>query len=316
MPEDLFEIMSRLPMFADSLKRYKSPEEMDGEALQYVRLAYPWAEPEDLRSPAADVLRVPRDEKACAECDGKRKCPVNYHPLVLSEEKFRDKTVYVVRAGNCGSRAGRASKREAQVEQLIAVSGLTAKQRAQTFAAYVAEGIGADAKAAKGQAMVAASEGLWLVLAGKQGTGKSHLAAAIMLEVMNRGDGAIFRSVAEMLDELRQGNADSTYYAKMKRLKEIPCLVLDDLGKERTSGSDTGLEYLYQILDFRYRSERQTIITTNALTPTELLSWTNADYFRPLLSRLSEMGMWCVIKKADDYRGKLRKTGKLPLDAA
>jgi DNA replication protein DnaC len=316
MPEDLFAIMARLPMFADALERYKSPEETDDEALEYVRFAYPWAEPEELRSPTADVLRVRRDEKTCAECDGKRKCPLGYHPLVLSEEKFRDKTVYVVRAGDCGSRAAAGARREARFDQLAAESGLSAKQLQQTFAAYVTEGIGGDAKTAKGQAMIAANEGSWLVLAGKQGTGKSHLAAAIMLEAMKRGDGAMFRSVPEMLDELRQGNADSTYYAKMKRLKEIPCLVLDDLGRERTSGSDTGLEYLYQILDFRYRNEKQTIITTNALTPAELLSWTNADYFKPLLSRLSEMGIWCAIQQAGDYRAKARKTGKLPLDAA
>jgi DNA replication protein DnaC len=316
MPEDLFAVMARIPIFADSLERCKSPEETDDEALEYVRLTYPFAEPEDLRAPAADILRVRRDEKTCAECDGKRKCPLGYHPLVLREEKFRGKTAYIVRAGDCGSRNVSKAKQEAQADQLIASSGLTAKQIQQTFASYVTEGLGADAKAAKGQAMVAANEGSWLVLAGTRGSGKSHLAVAIMLEAMKRGDGAMFRLVSEMLDELRQGNADNTYHAKMKRLKEIPCLVLDDLGKERTSGSDTGLEYLYQILDFRYRNERQTIITTNALTPKEFLSWTSANFFVPLLSRLSEMGAWCVIKDVGDYRQKTRKTGKLPLDAA
>jgi DNA replication protein DnaC len=135
-----------------------------------------------------------------------------------------------------------------------------------------------------------------------------------MLDVMSRGVAAMFWSVAEMLDDLRQGNEDNTYPAKMKRLKDIPCLVLDDLGKERATV--TGLEYLFQILDFRYRHEYQTVITTNAEDPNELARWSDAKYFVPIISRLNEMGAWCAISKARDYRGALGETRKLPLDTA
>jgi DNA replication protein DnaC len=89
---------------------------------------------------------------------------------------------------------------------------------------------------------------------------------------------------------------------------------LDDLGKERATGA--GLEYLYQIINFRYLSDYQTIITTNAADQDELVKWSDADYFVPLLSRLNEKGVWCAIKKAGDYRNILGETKKLPVDAA
>ena len=316
MAKDLFEIMSRLPMLADAMTRYKTPEQLDAEALTYVQSKWWEAEMQDLRGHGSDILRVRQDEETCAKCTGTGKCPLNYYPLVLSAEEMQGQRVYVVRVGKCGSDTAQQTRNRGQIEDLLKVSGLSAKQQKQTFDAYITKGLGAEVNAAKGRAMVAASEGSWLVLAGKRGTGKSHLAVAIMLEVMSRGTPALFRSVPEMLDELREGNANSTYHAKIKQLKDVPCLVLDDLGKERSTGSDTGLEYLYQILDFRYRNERQTVVTTNAMDQNELVGWSKAEYFVPLLSRLNEMGVWCAIKTAGDYRSKLGETKKLPLDAA
>jgi len=310
MPEDLFAIMARLPMLAEAMQNYKSPEELDREALAYVRSKWRNAEMEDVYSPSADVLGAMKDEAACAKCEGK--CPLNYHPRTLHAERLRDKMAYVVRVGNCRSSAAQNALKGARIEDLIKASGLTPKQQKQTFETYATKGLGADVSTAKGRAMLAAEDGSWLVLAGKQGTGKSHLAVAVMLRVMERRNGALFRSVPEMLDELRLGNEDYTYHAKIKQLKDAPCLILDDLGKERNTGA--GLEYLFNILDFRYRHERQTIVTTNALDQGELASWKDGGQLVPILSRLNEMGAWCAIRKAGDYRSKLAESRKI--DAA
>lgn len=316
MAEDMFEIMSRLPMFADAMTRYKTPEELDAEALAYVQSKWWEAEMWDLKAHSSDILRVQRDEETCAKCTGAGKCPLNYHPLTLSAEEKQGQRAYVVRVGKCGSDTAQETRNQGQFEDLLKASGLSAKQQKQTFEAYVSEGLGADVRNAELQAIRAAMKGEWLVLAGKRGTGKSHLAVAIMLNVMGRGIPALFRSVPEMLDELRDANRNNTYHAKMKQLKDVSCLVLDDLGKERATETDTGVEYLFQILDFRYRNDRQTIVTTNALDQSELVRWSKEEYFVPLLSRLNEMGAWCAIKTAGDYRGKLGETKKLPLGAA
>ena len=59
---------------------------------------------------------------------------------------------------------------------------------------------------------------------------------------MEYGQHAIFRLVNELLNEIQRAG--------------------DDLGKERTT--DFGLDALYDIVDYRYRHELQTIITINS----------------------------------------------------
>jgi len=81
MPENLFDIMARLPMLAEAMRNYKSPEGQDEEALVYVRSKWGNAKEEDIYSSTTDVLRVRRDEETCAGCEGKCKCPLNYRPL-------------------------------------------------------------------------------------------------------------------------------------------------------------------------------------------------------------------------------------------
>lgn len=311
MQETIFSAADYLPRAIDTDKVRRYLAGLEAEALSYVREKWPEAELEDLRCSAADVLHVRRDERTCAECRSTETCPIGRHPMVLSAEWIRGRRAYVARAGKCGAPSAQDDERGAAFERLLEESGLTERQRKQTFEAYITKGMGREIVGAKARALLAATEGHWLVLAGKRGTGKSHLAVAIMLEVMQRGEAALFRCVPEMLDELRSGHEDDTYHAKMKRLKEVPCLVLDDLGKERNTPA--GPEYLYQILDFRYRNEKQTIVTTNATTRNELADWSKEDYFVPLLSRLNEMGAWCAIEKAEDYRGVLHGTRKLPM---
>ncbi len=83
---------------------------------------------------------------------------------------------------------------------------------------------------------------------------------------------------------------------------------MDDLGKERST--EAGYDYLYHILDYRYRHELQTIITTNAMSRETLASWGNPDYLLPLLSRVDEMGGWVCIARGNDYRPKIAEEKK------
>ena len=175
----------------DRVLRYM--EGLDAEALAYVRETWPEAELADLRCSASDVLNVRRDERTCAECRGTGSCPVGRHPMVLSAEWIRGRRVYVARAGKCGAPSAQDAEKGAELEKLLEGSGLSERQRKQTFEAYVTKGMGREIVEAKARALLAATEGHWLVLAGNRGTGKSHLAVAIMLEVMKRGDAAMFR---------------------------------------------------------------------------------------------------------------------------
>ncbi len=119
---------------------------------------------------------------------------------------------------------------------------------------------------------------------------------------MKQGRQAVFRLVSELLDELRGANVNDgdKYLSLMRDLKEVPCLVLDDLSKERTTKAAS--DYLYQIIDYRYRRELQTIITTNAQSIEELESWEDSRYITPIVSRIIERGEWVTIANAENYR--------------
>ena len=102
-----------------------------------------------------------------------------------------------------------------------------------------------------------------------------------------------------MLDELRQAACeDGDFYGLKRKYKDVSCLVLDDFGKQKSS--DAGNDYLFQIIDHRYQNGKQTIITTNALTPEALCKPWDKDKILPLISRLLENGdcitIWTIVK--------------------
>ena len=92
------------------------------------------------------------------------------------------------------------------------------------------------------------------------GTGKSHLAVAILYKANRRG---LFVNVPMLLKRLRDyyRGEGLKEYALTGELFEIPVLVLDDLGAERMTGWVE--ETLYLIINERYMQRRPTIITTN-----------------------------------------------------
>jgi len=278
------------------------------EVMACIRSKWPEAEWGDLRN-GNDVysfLRAARQGRICASClEGETPlCDGRRYVCDIFRDEFQGHPRYEVRFRPCPLNVAREAGKTT-FDRLFEQSGLSEKQRGQTFQAYETSGLGSDIRKAKGIAMVTAEEGSWLILAGLRGTGKSHLAVAIMLEVMKRGKQALFRLTPEMLDGLRSGFREEkrTYEMQMQALKEVPCLVLDDVGKERYT--DAGCDFLYQIIDARYREKRQTIITTNAASREELISWGRADILSPIISRMDEMGNWLCIEKAEDYRVRI-----------
>lgn len=104
----------------------------------------------------------------------------------------------------------------------------------------------------------------WLVLLGKNGCGKTHLAAAIANYRLEQGDTVCFANVPDLLDELRASfapDAAERYDTVFARLREVPVLVLDDLGAHHVSA--WAQEKLYQILNHRHVARMPTVVTTN-----------------------------------------------------
>ena len=104
----------------------------------------------------------------------------------------------------------------------------------------------------------------WLLLHGGYGCGKTHLAAAIANAQLARGSEVMFVNAPDLLDHLRAtfGPASEVSYDDMfDRVRNIPMLVIDDLGAE--SPTQWAQEKFYQIFNHRYNAGLPTVITSN-----------------------------------------------------
>lgn len=103
-----------------------------------------------------------------------------------------------------------------------------------------------------------------LLLDGKVGVGKTHLAVAAAAERERRGDRVFFATVTDLLDQLRATFAPDNpmmHDDMLDRIKMADLLVLDDFGAERST--PFAEDKLFQIINYRYEDRLPTIITTS-----------------------------------------------------
>jgi DNA replication protein DnaC len=144
-------------------------------------------------------------------------------------------------------------------------------------------------------------KGEGLILIGGYGTGKTHLAIAVLHRVLESGIVGVFSTVPELLAEIRKNfNEGATDNELIKLIKTTPFLIFDDMGTEKTT--DWVQEQLFIIVNARYENMLPTVITSNC-TIQELETKIGAR----TVSRIIEM---CdgILLDGDDYRkNKLKK---------
>lgn len=103
-----------------------------------------------------------------------------------------------------------------------------------------------------------------LLLTGPFGTGKTHNAYGALRRIAEAGPNR-FEMIAvtapDMYGLLRPGSSERGPEAELRRLCDVPLLLLDDLGTEKIS--EWTEEATYRLLNTRYNESRPLIITSN-----------------------------------------------------
>ncbi len=214
-----------------------------------------------------------------------------YHPCTPECEKKNDQREWA------------AMRREARVGSLRERSGLNKRMKGYTFANFEPFVSPAATKAVeKVEKYLSGWEenreaGKGLYLCGDVGTGKTHLAVAVMNELITKKRvPSLFVTVPELLDNLRGAYNDPGRDLDewMAAVKNADLLVLDDLGSERVT--EWVQERVFVVVNHRYREVLPTLFTSN-IGPKDLA----AKLGERTASRIISMCDW-VSLEGEDYR--------------
>lgn len=170
--------------------------------------------------------------------------------------------------------------RQDRIDYLIGSSGIKKRFLQRTFENFRRDTQGRErayqtAKSYADSFKEHLADGEGLYIEGTNGTGKTHLAAAVALQLLNESYPVICKTAGDLLLDIKSAY-DSKEYTEREVLdvyKKVDLLIVDDLGKEQCS--DWAISTLYAILNDRYEDMKPVIITTNynaddlvkALTP-------------------------------------------------
>lgn len=103
----------------------------------------------------------------------------------------------------------------------------------------------------------------WLLLQGRFGCGKTHLAAAVANFVVDMGVSTLFITVPDLLDTLRFSYDDPTtpFSQRFEDIRRAQLLIMDDFGTH--NATPWAKEKLFQILNYRYINRLPVLVTTN-----------------------------------------------------
>jgi DNA replication protein DnaC len=132
------------------------------------------------------------------------------------------------------------------------------------------------------------TEGRCLILTGKPGRGKTHLAVAIAYRAIQNGFDARFVTAAELIDDLSAAFREARFATALAAYTHPAVLIVDELGY-LTYGTDAA-NMLFHVVNDRHKRKRSMIFTTNK----PLSAWGRVlhdeDLAQTIIDRVLERG--------------------------
>jgi DNA replication protein DnaC len=105
------------------------------------------------------------------------------------------------------------------------------------------------------------TEGRSVILAGKPGRGKTHLAIAIAYRAIQNGFDAMFTTAAELIDRLSAASREGLMRETLAHYIKPHVLIVDEVGY--LAYGDDAANVLYHVVNDRHIRRRSMVFTTN-----------------------------------------------------
>lgn len=143
-----------------------------------------------------------------------------------------------------------------------------------------------------------------LLILGKTGEGKTHLAIAIGKRVCQEGHKTLFLSVNFLFEEIAAARAAGRYLSYVKGLIKTEAIILDDFGLRNYTHDEA--TSLMDILEERY--QKGVVILTSQVNPEGWLKlFEDPVIAEAIVDRIVHPSQKLILKSGSSYREKLDK---------
>lgn len=158
------------------------------------------------------------------------------------------------------------------------------------------------------------NDGMGIYLFGDTGTGKTHLTACMVNELINQRYQVLFTNFFEISKIIRStfNKSSESENDYINRLASIDFLFIDDLGTERVQNGESDLwlqEKIFDVLNKRYNNKKPTIFSSNH-SLNELIN--ERGFMKKTIDRIAEMSTAIIKVEGESYRLKNRATKEVP----
>ena len=188
-----------------------------------------------------------------------------------------------------------------RLEKMLGHAAIPARYKRCNFDSYVMESEG-QRKAVSAARRYASDFkenlelGRCLMMVGDPGTGKTHLSAAIAMNVIDQGYSAVYVTMNEVIDAVIESYGERGKRHTLNNFRQPDLLILDEVGRQK--GTDHDRSIMFELISRRYDDMKPTLLVTN-LDLEELKQYLD----RATRDRLRDNDGRVIVFDWDSFRG-------------